>query len=99
MILKLIDKWLLGSLIRSDFHLTEKDKEYLRRYKDDVKLQEILEKISTSVVISAVSTRTVEGLVRKDEWRRCIGKIKGLMNEKVNKPKTNRITGLPFKNK
>ena len=65
--------------VKLDCGLTAADKAVLRLYSTHPKLLKALEKISDSVIASSVTARTVEGLVARDEWRRCIGFIKKMM--------------------
>lgn len=95
---KKIDQLMLKKVIKNNFSLTEKEITFMKRYGKDQTLMTVLEKIALGAIFTSVKTKTREGIIARDEWVKCIGYIKKLMEED-KKPKINRITGKPFSDK
>lgn len=94
-----IDGYAFDRLIKKDFHLDKADLIYMQKFKGEPKLLEILEKIATSCTITAVKTRTVDGLKNRDSWIKCISVIKSMILAEKIDPQVNPVTGEPIAGK
>jgi hypothetical protein len=93
---KLIDGYILKQVIKSEFRLTEKDKDYLKKLgRTQPELIRILEKMSTAVVIGAVNAKSTQGFVRMSEWVECFRVLTGYLTaeekKKINRVKNEKV--------